>query len=88
VKLAPSASDDRISADAHGERNTHRSRTLGKVTDSPLAVLVQASKGQIAYLQFLEDTFCGGVELPGGRSMGGTRRPEGRRISDLTQTAS
>lgn len=36
---------------------TYRTRTLGKETTSPFALLVKATGDRISYMQFLEDTF-------------------------------
>ena len=36
---------------------TYRTRTLGKETTSPFALLAKVTEGKISYMQFLEDTF-------------------------------
>lgn len=37
---------------------TLRSRTLGQATTSPMAILAKVVDGQIAYFQYMEDTFA------------------------------
>lgn len=64
-------------------RFRYKSKTLGKVTDSPFAVLakVDPGSGKIVYMQFMEDTLSTATSFAKSGSMTYASNPDGGEVT-------
>ena len=61
-------------------RFTYRSTTLGKAATSPFAILAKVRGGQIAFMQFMEDTFATASTFRSGGAATYRSDPDGGEV--------
>ena len=62
-------------------RFTYRSVTLGKVVTSPFSILAKVRDGQVAFMQFLEDTFATAATFRSGGVATYRSDPDGGEVA-------
>ena len=62
-------------------RFTYRSATLGKAATSPFAILAKVRDGQVAYMQFMEDTFATAATFRSGGVASYRSDPDGGEVA-------
>ena len=62
-------------------RFTYRSVTLGKAVTSPFSILAKVRDGQVAFMQFLEDTFATAATFRSGGVATYRSDPDGEEVA-------